>query len=127
MKYSILLIALLFLSVACRQQHDEGVKHIVIFKFTESTTQAQIDAFTQEFTSLKSRIPEIMTFDYGVNTSPENLNHGYNHIYLLTFANNAARDAYLIHPEHVKFTEYVGETGIVQEVFVFDYLPKAVR
>ncbi|MCU0356824.1 MAG: Dabb family protein [Cyclobacteriaceae bacterium] len=127
MKYSILAIGLLFIMSACHQQPETGVKHVVIFKFTEETTKAQIDEFTKEFISLKKRIPEIVSFDYGTNNSPENLNHGYTHIYLLTFADNAARDAYLIHPEHVKFTGYVGETGIVKEVFVLDYLPTEVK
>jgi hypothetical protein len=127
MKYLILSFAFLLLLSGCHKDKGTGLNHLVMFKFTEATTQDQIDEFTQEFVSLKHRIPGILAFDYGVNNSPEKLNNGFTHIYTLSFADNAARDAYLIHPEHVKFTEYAGKTGIIQEVFVLDYQPAEVH
>lgn len=114
---------LIFSFIACTMNSTVGVKHLVMFKFNEGTTQQQIDEFTTEFVSLRDRIPGIVAFDYGVNNSPENLNNGFTHIYAISFTDNAARDAYLVHPEHEKFGEYAGKTGIIKEVFVLDYPP----
>jgi hypothetical protein len=100
----------------------DAVRHIVIFKFRPDATEAQINQMTQEFINLKNKIPGIIDFEYGVNNSPEGLSRGFTHIYLLTLENAAARDAYLPHPEHKKFGELVGQLGIVDEVFVVDYV-----
>jgi hypothetical protein len=100
----------------------DAVRHIVIFKFKPDATEAQINQLTQEFLNLKNKIPGIVDIEYGVNNSPEGLNRGFTHIYLLTLENAAARDAYLPHPEHQKFGELVGQLGILDEVFVVDYV-----
>jgi hypothetical protein len=126
--YSRIIIACsIILLMACSENEPSGIKHLVMFKFKPETTKIQIHEFTLEFISLKKRIPTILEFDYGVNSSPENLNKEFQHIFTLSFSDAAARDAYLIHPEHVKFTDYVGDTGIVEDVFVFDYLPTEVK
>jgi len=99
------------------------VRHVVIFKYKDGATAAQIQQITDGFRALQDRIPGILAFENGVNNSPENLNRGLTHAYVLTFADAAARDAYLPHPEHAKFGELVGGSGILDEVFVFDYSP----
>ena len=55
------------------------VKHIVIFKYKEKATPAQIEEVTQAFKALKGKISGIVSFEYGVNNSPENLNKGFTH------------------------------------------------
>ena len=64
--------------------------------------------------------------EHGVNNSPENLNHGFTHSFLLTFENAAARDVYLPHPSHAAFGELLKELNAVADVFVFDYHASAV-
>ena len=51
--------------------------------------------------------------------SPEDLDQGYTHAFLLTFPSEADRAAYLPHPDHVAFTEVVGPH--VDAVHVVDY------
>jgi hypothetical protein len=97
------------------------VKHIVIFKYKEKATPAQIEEVTQAFKALKGKIPGIVSFEYGVNNSPENLNKGFTHAYLLTFKDAASRDAYLPHPEHKKFGELLGKLDVLEEPFVVDF------
>jgi hypothetical protein len=97
------------------------VKHIVVFKYKASATSGQINEVTKAFKALKRKIPGIVSFEYGVNNSPENLNKGFTHVYLVTFENAGARDAYLPHPEHKKFGELLGELDILQEAFVVDF------
>jgi hypothetical protein len=65
----------------------------------------------------------VIGFEHGVNDSPEGANLGFTHVYLLTFASAAARDAYLPHPAHKAFGELVGRLGIYDGVFVVDYAP----
>jgi hypothetical protein len=97
------------------------VKHIVVFKYKPTATPEQIAEVTSAFKGLKGKIPGIVSFEYGVNNSPENLNKGFTHIYLLTFDNFAARDSYLTHPEHKKFGELLGKLGVLEEPFVVDF------
>ncbi len=97
------------------------VKHIVVFKYKESATPAQIEEVTQAFKALKGKISGIIKFEYGVNNSPENLNKGFTHVYLLTFKDVASRDAYLPHPEHKKFGELLGKLDVLEEPFVIDF------
>jgi hypothetical protein len=102
-------------------QKSKEVKHVVVFKYKESATAVQIEEVTSAFKSLKNKIPGITSFEYGVNNSPENLNKGFTHVYLLTFKDATARDNYLPHPEHKKFGDLLGRLGILEEPFVVDF------
>jgi hypothetical protein len=117
MKIILLLLALSATTMATAQQ----VKHIVVFKYKPSATPEQIEQVSTAFKALKSKIPGIVSFEYGTNNSPEKLNKGFTHVYLLTFTDAAARDAYLPHPEHKKFGELLGKLGVLEEPFVVDF------
>ena len=98
-----------------------SVRHVVVFKYKPEATAEQIQQVTRAFGELRGKIPGITAFEHGVNNSPEGRNLGFTHVYLMTFENEAARDAYLPHPEHKKFGELLGKLGIVADVFVVDY------
>jgi hypothetical protein len=99
------------------------MKHIVLFKFVPTATPDQIRRVTDAFRALKDQVPGLLAFEHGPNTSQEGLNLGYNYVYVLTFADAAARDAYLPHPAHQKFGEFLGQIKVVESVFVVDYQP----
>lgn len=99
----------------------QPVRHIVVFKYKPGTTPEQIQQVTDAFRSLQKKIPGITGFEAGVNNSPEGKNLGFTHVYVLTFEDVAARDAYLPHPEHNKFGELLGKLGVVADVFVVDF------
>ena len=116
------LVAVLTLSMPTPAHAQKGpVRHIVVFKYKPEATPDQIRQITEAFGELRTKIPGITGFEHGVNNSPEGRNLGFTHVYLLTFENVAARDAYLPHPEHKKFGELLGTLGIVADVFVVDY------
>jgi hypothetical protein len=98
------------------------VRHVVVFKYKPGTTEAQIRQVTDGFRALRDKIPGITAFEHGVNNSPENLNQGFTHVYMVTFANAAARDAYLPHPEHKAFVSLLGP--VLEQAFVVDYVPQ---
>lgn len=97
------------------------VKHVVVFKYKAKATAEEISQVTKAFKELKSTIPGIVSFEYGENNSPEKLNKGFTHVYLLTFENAAARDAYLPHAEHKKFGELLRKLDVLEEPFVVDF------
>ncbi len=103
------------------------VKHVVVFKYKASATPEQIQEVTEAFKALKGKIPGILSFEYGTNNSPENLNKGFTHVYLLTFKDAASRDAYLPHPEHKKFGELLGRLKVLEEPFVVDFEVNTVK
>lgn len=120
MKYLLITVTVMAL-LGFAFQNGKEVKHVVVFKYKASATTAQIEEVTNAFKALRKTIPGIRAFEYGVNNSPENLNKGFTHVYLLTFLDAAARDAYLPHPEHKKFGELLGRLNVLEEPFVVDF------
>ncbi|MGV3520057.1 Dabb family protein [Luteitalea sp.] len=112
---------------AVAQAPSQAVRHVVVFKYKAGATPAQIQKVTDAFRALATSIPGITAFEDGVNNSPEGLNQGFTHVYMLTFTNAAARDAYLPHPEHKKFGQLLGQSGIFDGAFVVDYTPTTTR
>jgi hypothetical protein len=101
----------------------EQVRHVVVFKYKPDATEKQISEVTTAFRGLKKSIPGIVSFEHGINNSPEKKNLGFTHVYMLTFEDAKARDNYLPHPEHKKFGQLLGKLGVMEDVFVVDYLP----
>jgi hypothetical protein len=104
---------------------ENPIRHIVMFRYAADATEEQIQRIAGGFKELVATIEGITAFEYGTNNSPEGKNNGFNHVYLLTFADAAARDAYLPHPEHQNFGKMLRQMGILEEVFVVDYVPQS--
>lgn len=100
---------------------EEGplLRHVVVFKFKESASAEAIQGVEQAFAGLKDEIPEIHDLEWGINNSPEGLNKGFTHCFLVTFKSEADRETYLPHPAHKAFVELLGPT--LEEPFVIDY------
>ena len=95
------------------------LRHIVLLGFKDGTSTAQVAEIVGAFSGLKDKIPEIKAFEWGPNNSPEDLNQGLTHAFVATFQSEADRDAYLPHPDHVAFADFVGP--FVEHVTVVDY------
>lgn len=119
----LVVIATAVIASGMKMENEEIVRHVVVFKYKEGASDDKIHSITEAFRSLQDKIPGIVSFEHGVNNSPEGLNQGFTHVYLLTFENAAARDAYLPHPEHKKFGELLSASGIFEGAFVIDYVP----
>ncbi|MCA9031897.1 MAG: Dabb family protein [Planctomycetaceae bacterium] len=102
------------------ESHEGQVlRHAVFFKFKDDVPQEQIDEVVQAFRDLPNKIPEIIGFQWGVNNSPEGFDAGFTHAFLLTFADEAGRAAYLPHEAHKAFGQVL--SGKNEKVFVIDY------
>ena len=108
----------------CQDQNEEQKRHIVIFKYKPDATDEEIEKVTEALGGLKETIPGIVSFEYGVNDSPEDFNKEFTHVYMFTFEDAAARDAYLPHPKHKEFGKMLGNMDVVEDIFVVDYSPE---
>ena len=81
-------------------EKDSVLRHVVLFKFKEGTSTDALNAMTTAFSELPGKIPEIKDFEWGLNNSPEGLEKGFTHCFLVTFKSAADRDTYLPHPAH---------------------------
>lgn len=95
------------------------LRHAVFFSFKESSSEADIQGVVDAFAALPSKIDSIIDFQYGVNNSPEGLDDGFTHCFLLTFADDAGRQAYLPHEAHKAFGDVLRPH--MKSVFVIDY------
>ena len=100
------------------------LRHVVLFGFRTEVGEAEIGEVLRRFGALREQVPGIEAYEAGVNNSPEGLNRGLTHAFLLTFATTAARDAYLIHPTHAAFAEWVGQ--FIEAVTVVDFWAEGV-
>jgi hypothetical protein len=49
------------------------LRHFVALKFKETTTKEQVHEIEEAFQSLKSKIPQVISIEWGTNISPEQL------------------------------------------------------
>lgn len=57
------------------------IRDIVLIPFKTSISQQEITRAMAAFEELKNVIPQIQSFTWGANNSPENLHQGYLHGY----------------------------------------------
>jgi hypothetical protein len=95
------------------------VKHIALIKFKDGTAQEQIEKLFDEVMDMTESIPGIEDYVSGENSSPEGLNQGFTHAFIMTFTDTAARDAYLPHAEHERIKGLLLPN--VDSVVVFDF------
>jgi len=97
----------------------KSLRHVVLFKFKDNTSAGDIAKVEEAFRSLPSIIPEIKTFEWGKNNSPENLNDGFTHCFFVSFASEKDRELYLPHPAHQAFVTLL--KPYLDKVLVIDY------
>jgi hypothetical protein len=100
-------------------QPSKQLRHVVLFKFKEGSTAADVKKVEDAFRSLPSKIKEIKGFEWGTNNSPENLSQGFTHCFFVTFDSEKDRDAYLPHPAHKDFGTVLKPH--LDKVLVVDY------
>ncbi len=99
---------------------EKLLRHVVLFKFKEESSEQEVEQLNQAFNALPDSIPVIKDFEWGINDSPENFHQGFTHCYLLTFASEEDRDSvYTPHPQHQAFVKSL--QAHVEKVFVVDY------
>jgi hypothetical protein len=95
------------------------LRHVVLFGWKAGADSAGIAKVVEGFKALPQQINLIKQFEWGVNNSPENLNQGLTHCFLVSFASEKDRDAYLVHPAHKEFVTLL--QPVLDKVTVIDY------
>lgn len=101
------------------QTIKKELRHVVLFGWKEKADTAAISKAVAAFGKLPGQISTIKKFEWGTNNSPEKLNNGLTHCFLLSFASEKDRDDYLVHPAHKAFTTLLPD--ILDKVTVVDY------
>ena len=73
------------------------VKHVVVMRLKPD---APVPAIFQVLGDLQRAVPGLLDFSAGSYASPEGLNQGFTHGFVMTFADESARNHYLSHPDH---------------------------
>lgn len=115
--FSLVVLMSLFGGTTMAQQNT--LRHVVMFKFKDGTSAADIKKVEDAFRALPSKIKEIKGFEFGVNNSPEQLNQGFTHCFFLTFSSEKDREVYLPHPAHKAFGDILKPH--LDKVLVVDY------
>ena len=104
---------------AAKEQPAKVLRHMVLYKFKESVTPTQLQEVVDAFSALPKKIDTIVAFEKGTNVSTENKSEGFTHCFVVTFKDEAGRNAYLKHPAHDDYVKVVRDRR--EKVIVFDY------
>ena len=125
-KFSSAIIRVFFMSASfvsnAQSDGSKVLRHVVLFKFKDSSTPADVKKVEDAFAELATKLPTIKAYEWGTNSSPEGLNQGLTHCFLLTFSSDKDRDDYLVHPDHKAFGKILGPH--LDKVTVVDYWSK---
>lgn len=76
------------------------IRHIVLTKFKTDTPEEVIAEIYRELRSLTEELKGANGFTGGRSTSPEQIERGYNHGFVVDFEHWADLNAYAEHPVH---------------------------
>ena len=99
------------------------IRHCVFIRFRADVPQTERDGIWADIRALKAVVPGYLAVHVGANVSPEaGMDKGYAEGFIIDFDGPAARDAYLVHPEHEKAGSRIvaAAEGGVAGILVFD-------
>ncbi len=95
------------------------IRHVVLFKFKSEVERSKIQEIEKDFGAMAENISAVEGFEWGRDVSVENRQKGFTHCFLVTFRDDAGRDAYLSHPEHLDFVDKL--QPLLEDLLVIDY------
>lgn len=123
MKSAFFALAILFTAMTTlASAADAPYRHVVFFKFKDTTTSEQVQGIEKAFGELATKINTVTGFEWGTNVSPEGLNDGFTHCFFVTFKDKAGLETYLPHAEHQAFVSKL--KPLLDKVCVLDYVAK---
>lgn len=76
------------------------LRHCVFVKYRPAATAADRAAIIADLAALRTKLPGMHAVHAGMNVSHEGLGKGFEEGFVIDFDDAAARDAYLVHPDH---------------------------
>ena len=115
----IFVAALLARPAEAQEKPGKLLRHIVMYKFKDGLPPAQVQEVVDAFNGLPKKIDAIASLESGTNVSLEGKSEGFTHVFVVTFRDEAGREAYLKHPAHDAYVQVVKDKR--EKVIVFDY------
>ena len=122
---AICILSVMSMATICQaedKQPEKVLRHAVFFKFKDDSSDADVAKVVAAFEALPKKIDTIKDYQAGKNFSPAGYDDGFTHCFLLTFADDAGRAAYLPHPDHKAFGATLRPH--LDKVFVVDFWGK---
>ena len=82
------------------------VIHMFFLRWKPEATQAEIDRALTEIRAFQGVIPGLLETHAGVNTSSRSQEYGFGCV--MKFIDQAALDAYMVHPQHERLVGWMG-------------------
>jgi hypothetical protein len=76
------------------------IRHIVLIRFQPGLSGESIAALFAELHQIKGKVPGLLSIVSGKSESPEQMERGYMHGFVVDFTDWTALQAYQDHPEH---------------------------
>lgn len=95
------------------------IRHVLLLEFKLAVTESDMLSVFKEFESMPSKVEGVLSVEWGLNNSPENINRGFTHCVFMTFADEQGRNNYLPHPEHELLKAQLNL--LLENIIVLDY------
>ena len=95
------------------------LRHVVLFKFKDDASPADIRKVETAFAALPSKVDQIYDFEWGTDVSVENLQQGFTHCFVVSFLSETDKAEYLPHPAHEEFGQIL--RPYLDKALVVDY------
>lgn len=115
----VLVGAILAMPLASASAADKVLRHIVLYKFKDGITPAQVQEVVDAFGGLPKKVDTIIGYEAGTNVSTEGKSEGFTHAFVVTFKDEKDLAAYLVHPAHEAYVKVIRDRR--EHVIVFDY------
>ena len=76
------------------------IRHIVLIRFQPAVSEARIADLFAELHRIKGKVPGLLEITAGKSESPEQMERGYMHGFVVDFNDWAALQCYQDHPDH---------------------------
>lgn len=98
------------------------IRHIVLIRFQPSVTEARIAELFADLHEIQDKVPGTLAITSGKSESPEKIERGYMHGFVVDFADWAALQAYQEHPDHKRLGAglVAAAEGGIEGILVFD-------
>lgn len=102
------------------------IRHIVLIRFQSDVSEAAIAALWDDLMTIRDKVPGTLSITAGRSQSPERIERGYMHGFVVDFADWDALAAYQTHPDHQRLGAALVDAaqGGLDGILVFD-LPVA--
>lgn len=123
MKSLVLILSMLTLTFTGISQNtkasEQELRHLVLFTFKATSSKEEVSNIVKQFASLYGKVPQVKKFEWGLNISPEHLDQGFTHCFMLTFSAEKDLADYQLNPAHKQFQSVL--KPLMDKVFVVDY------